>query len=103
MSAWDGLNAAAQGLMSLTVISDAEPWEVRWRKLHAKYLTVVAENERLRTALDDLNIDVEEFLSLAHQAGHEEAKTWLIRQQKAIIRRQRAKLRALEAGNSHVS
>jgi hypothetical protein len=48
----------------------------------------------LRAALDELNGDVEEFLSIAHQAGHEAAKSHMIRTQAATIRSMRARIRA---------
>lgn len=60
---------------------------------------VEAENARLRAALDDLNGDVEEFLNVANQTGHEAAKSWLIRSQRAVIVSLRARVRELEAGS----
>ncbi len=96
---WEGMNAAAAGLMGLTAKPEEDDtWERRWLTSHVRLLEARAENTRLRQALDDLNVDVEEFLSIAHQAGHEEAKSWLIRQQRAVIREQRAHLRALKTG-----
>lgn len=96
---WEGMDAAAAGLMGLTAQpAEEDTWERRWRTTHVRLLEARAENTRLRQALDDLNVDVEEFLSVAHQAGHEEAKSWLIRQQRTVIREQRARLRALDTG-----
>ena len=68
-------------------------WERKWRNLHATHLQVAAENTQLRNALDELNADVEDFLNIAHQAGHEEAKSWLIRSQRASIARLKARLK----------
>lgn len=97
---WGELDVAAAGLRGLSAqpATDAETWERRWRTAHTHLLEARAENAQLRQALDDLNVDVEEFLSIAHQAGHEEAKSWLIRQQRDVIRSQRAQLRALNTG-----
>lgn len=67
-------------------------WERRWLKLHEKHLRSESENRRLRAAIDEINSDVEEFLNVAHQAGHEAAKSWMIRAQARTIRDLRSRL-----------
>jgi len=67
-------------------------WKRQWLLLHEKYLAATEENARLRAALDELNEDVEEILSRAHQEGHEAAKSWLIRAQRQTIHRLKAQV-----------
>lgn len=75
-------------------------WKRRWLAVGQRLTASEAENARLRAALDELNAEVEEFLSVAHQAGHEAAKSWLIRSQAATIRGMRASARQKAAAMS---
>ncbi|MDR6868954.1 hypothetical protein J2Y69_003580 [Microbacterium resistens] len=91
-----GIDPEPQGEPSDAAVS-AKTWERRWKTLHTKYQERAAECERLRAALDGLNADVEDLLSVAGQSGVEKAKSHAIRTQLASIRRMRAALRAAVA------
>lgn len=101
MSVGEMFPGTEAALVSLTSVgTDAESWKRRWSRVREKLRASEAENARLRAALDELNADVEEFLNVAHQAGHEAAKSHMIRQQMATIRSMRARLRELAPSGS---
>ncbi|MEV4777486.1 hypothetical protein [Microbacterium sp. LWH12-1.2] len=90
---WDGsIYTYGQIQKRLREIMEADRERAKWETLHAKYQAVVAENAQLRTALDELNADVEEILSNASHNGMEAAKSHAIRSQMASIRRLRAQI-----------
>lgn len=79
-----------------TVDQSAAAWKRRHAKTRAERDEARRESNLLRTALDELNADVEGVLSDASQGGIESAKSSLIMSQRVTIRRMRARLR--EAG-----
>lgn len=91
-----GCQAADQAASDTTT----DAWSKRWSEMHDKYTGVRAENTQLRAALDELNSDVEGFLNVAHQAGHESAKSWLIRAQATAIRQLRANATPTDEGET---
>lgn len=66
-------------------------WKARWEKQRFELAATRREVTLLRSALDELNSDVETILNDAAQIGHEAAKSHAIRRQMATIRSLRAR------------
>jgi hypothetical protein len=65
-------------------------WRRRWEKAVRDLDAARAESKILRTALDDLNQEVEGLLNAQGQGGIESAKSWLIKAQRDALRKQKA-------------
>lgn len=67
-------------------------WKARWEKQRAELASTRREVTALRSALDELNADLEVILNDAALIGHEAAKSHAIRRQMATIRELRRQI-----------
>ena len=70
-------------------------WKARWEKQRLELISARGEVSTLRSALDELNADLEPILNDAALIGHEMAKSHAIRSQLATIRSMRRQIKTL--------